>query len=142
MFIMNTTNKDIGPHTYGGYSFIVPAGKNKVYAIWDEFGEHLLKIYRIEDKNSPAIPPIISAEKKDWDKVSSVYVTRFKIDYTRIPNRNDLIALAERYGVSKDEILKFRTVDIPNDQIATEINSLPVPDEIRLPHGTSTLSEK
>ena len=134
MFILNRSQEDIGPISFGGFNFTIPA--NGVYAIQDDAGAHITtKLFRIEsrDPNAKAIPDLLSANEKDWDGKSYAQVSRFKIDYTRIPERNDLINLAEKYGMKKELLDKFRNEPIDNEIIVNAINKLPVPEEIRFP---------
>ena len=135
MFIRNTVVDDIGPISHNGYWYTLP--RNSVMAIDESGGEAILRIYKESSSGSTVLPPVIHATKEEWDKKTFALVTRFQIDPTRIPNRNDMVRLAEKYGVDKETLEKIH-FDIEgqtyeNSDIANIINKLPVPDSVRLP---------
>jgi len=134
MIIKNLTDRDIGPITYEGYEFTILPGVNAVYT---PFGEYILRrLFKVEatEEGEGGAPPVIETDEKDWDGTTYAQVSRFKVEHSRIPNRNDLIRLAESRGVDKELIEKFRHEDIENEEIARIINELPVPEDIRFSH--------
>ena len=151
MLVRNVQEEPIGSITYEGYSFVIPVG---VSAIWEPAGKHFTTHnYRIEVKDRKVdggapLPPLIPATEKDknewrnkW-KSQSCEVTRFRIDPSRLPNRDFLLDLAEKYGVDKSLITRFRSDSrIDNDEIAKAINDLPVPDAIRFPELVESSDE-
>lgn len=140
MFIRNTTNKDIGSITYGGYEFTIPVG---VSAIWDEAGKHFLTHnFKIESKIDGAIPPVLESEENEWDGKSYVQVSRFKIESSRIPVRSQIIRLCEERGIPNDTIKTMERRDADNSEFIELINNLPVPQEIRFPEEKQTKNVK
>ena len=137
MIVQNTTDKEIKNATFGGYEFTIPA--KSICAIWEPVGKHLTtKIYRKEAssmEDGSGIQPLLEVDASEWDGKTYAQVTRFKIDYTRIPNRNDLIRIAKQRGVNKEFLEKCQEDGsvIENQDIADEINKLPVPEDVRLP---------
>lgn len=133
MFVKNTTKEDIGPViAQEGFEFIIPA--SSVCAITEEAGKHLLSIYKIEDKNSYTLPPIIEAGRDDWDGKTYAIVTRYQINPKLIPNRTDLIKIATARGVEKELVEKFeKDANVDNEDIVIAINKLPVPENVRFP---------
>ena len=130
MFINNTTKRSIEDVAYGGYLFTVHPG---VSMIWEQAGEHFATTYGNQGEGGAYPPPVLRAKRKDW-KGQYADVKRFKIDFSRIPNRNDLLRLAEQYGVDKDLLTNFKTNEkIEGEEIAAAINALPVPDDVRFP---------
>lgn len=128
--------EDIGPITHEGFVFNIPA--NSVSAIYTPAGEHFLKNnFRSDNPKEPAnigIPPILPADEKDWDGATYTMVSRFRLDASRLPDRQYLIHLAEKYGMDRARIAEFRSDgEITNETIAAEINKLPVPEPIRIP---------
>lgn len=137
MFVKNTTTKDIGPIAFEGYEFTIPA--NAVCSIYNSAGtDFTTRLFKIEatdpevDGGAP-VPPLMEVSAKDWDGKSYAIVSRFKVDHTRIPNRNDLLRIAKARGVSKKflEECTLEDSDIDNERIAEEINNLPIPDKVR-----------
>ena len=139
MYIKNLTSNDIGPIAYEGYNFTIPA--NKVSAIWDKVGKVITtEIYKIEakdvavDQGAP-LPPVMEAEAKDWDGKTYATVTRFQIDPSRIGSRGDVIRIAKQRGVEKEwlDAAQVEGAEIDNDEIVRKVNSLPIPEEVRIP---------
>ena len=137
MIIQNTTDKEIKDATFGGFEFTIPA--QSTCAIWDPVGKHLTtKIYRKESaslEDGTGVQPLLEVDAGEWDGKTYAQVTRFQIDYTRIPNRNDLIRIAKQRGVNKEFLDKCQEdgSTVENQDMADEINSLPVPEDVRLP---------
>lgn len=129
MYILNRQKEDIGPVSCEGFDFIIPPG---VSAIWEKAGEEIIKSC-FNPAREDGVPPLLKATEGDWTG-QFVTVTRFKIDHTRIPGRNDLIRLAEERGIDSDTLTKFRNdIEIDNGDIANHINTMPIPDEVRFP---------
>lgn len=149
MFIKNIQKNDIGPVVFKGYWFTLPA--NKVCSIWEEAGKFLLELFKAQggvekDERGKTIltgaplPPVIEANAKDWDKKSYASITRFHLNHKQIPSKKDLLRIAEERGVDKDFLRRASTSDeIDNSELANEINSLPIPEEIRFPDNPDNL---
>lgn len=132
MFIKNTQQEPI-TNTYEGFEITVNPG---VSAIWDQAGAFFIERYEHKGElpNKPVVPAIVEAKEKDWNGGQYAEVRRFKIDWTRLPDRKYVLALARQRGVSKDRIQEFiDNDDIDTSEIVAEINKLPVPEEIRFP---------
>lgn len=142
MFVKNIQKKDIEVRSFEGYRFSIPPG---VSAVWDALGEHLLtNIYRKESqggvdqygfKNGDGRPPLEKATEKEWIKEGKkiASVERFQINAKLIP-RVQLISIAQKRGISSERITEYLTnQDIDAQEIAQDINNIPVPDEIRYP---------
>lgn len=141
MFIKNTASKDVPLRSHEGLVFSVPPG---VSAIWDSAGKELLKVHKIEssggkDKygfsNGHGIPCLSESTRAAWKKDGSklARVERFKIPFKLIP-RASLIKLALKRGISHNRVSEYQIdsmIDI--SEIANDINSLPVPEEIKYP---------
>lgn len=157
MFLKNTTKNDIGPITFEGFEFTLPA--DSVCAIYTPAGEHFTtRLFRIEaedprppkwqrgvniggDGGSP-IPPVIPVEESDWDGKTYAMVTRFKIDSSRIPDRQYLLQLADDRGVDKEILRRFDRDNTENGEIAAEINKLSVPEGVRIPEELKVNKKK
>ena len=137
MIVQNTTDKEIKNATFGGYEFTIPA--KSTCAIWEPVGKHLTtKIYRKEAssmEDGTGVQPLLEVDAGEWDGKTYAQVARFQIDYTRIPNRNDLIRIAKQRGVNKELLEKCQEEGstVENQDIADAINQLPVPEDVRLP---------
>ena len=141
MFIKNTSKGDINLSSFEGFKFIVPIG---ISAIWTPAGEQLLKVHKVEssggkDKfgfdNGRGIPALFESTKVAWEKDGKklVKVERYQIQAKLIP-RNSLIKLALQRGVSHNRISEYQLDSlIEPETIIEEINSLPIPDEIKYP---------
>ena len=147
MIIKNTQNKDIKLSSFEGYEFMVPPG---VIWIMDKVGEHLIKTYEPKGENGlmkqttqgltfvPTTPPvsaIIEATEEEWDKGGRRFaeVRRFQIKASMIP-RNKLIIVAQQRGIPVERLTEYQmdsSIDV--ETITSDINNLPVPDEIRFP---------
>ena len=128
---------DVGPITFEGYEFVLPA--KSVCAVWPAFYDYLQRISNLmkvesREPGTGGLPPLFPATEEEWDG-SYAHVTRFRIDHSRIPNRNDLVRLAEQYGVDKEFVARCRIEGsaIESEEIAAAINALPVPEHIRIP---------
>ena len=135
MFIKNTTKNDIGPVAYEGYNFVIPA--NKVCAIWEEAGKLLTtKLYNIDanaqEDGATTLSPVVEVERKDWDGTTHAQVSRFQIDYTRIPGVADVLRLARQRGIDKeyldDAMAEGATGELSD--VIDKINNLPIPEEV------------
>jgi hypothetical protein len=154
MFVKNTTKEDIGPITFEGYEFIIPA--DSVSAIYNPAGEWFTTHnFKVESKDPTApnwvrrgetmvniggdggapLPPVYPVTEEEWDGKTYVMVTRFKMDHTRVPNRNDLIRVAAQRGVDKETLDRFNNEEPPvdNPDIVNAINKLPIPEDVRIP---------
>ena len=157
MFVKNTTDKDIPSDgvgiTCGGYFFTLPAGK--VCAIWDEAGKLITNdLFKVESKtggvdpitgkpDSAMFPPVIVADRSDWDGKTYAKVEKFKIEknVNKITadgsNLEKLILLAEERGVDETKVRKFQyaasqgQLDIM--EVAKAIDALPVPEQVIFP---------
>ena len=154
-YIKNITNDDIGPITFEGFEFTIPA--NSVCAIYTPAGEWFTTHnFRVEAKDptppnwvrrgettvniggdgGAPTPPIFPVKESDWDGKTYATVTRFRINPSRIPDRGDLMRLAEERGVDKETRDRFDMDQVENDQIAEAINKLPVPEQVRIPENS------
>lgn len=140
MFIKNTADHDYHLPSFDGYEFILPA--KKVCAIWDPAGKHIVtNLQKVEEKNpdiaasmpSKGIPAIYEIARRYWDGATYAEVKRFKIDHTRLPDRNALLRIAEERGVAKERLEKLRYENADAEEICKAINALPVPEEVRFP---------
>lgn len=153
MFIRNRMKTDVGGITFDGYIYTIPA--NTICAVNKDFFSFLkvgmgINLMTVETTKNDAdgnptggIPPLLEAEEKDWHGAYA-QVTRFQIASGLIPNRKDLLSIAEKRGVDHETLRKFTVHDeIENDEIVSAINELPVPDSIRMPIKlTEKLEEK
>ena len=135
MFIKSTVKKDIGPvSAQDGYEFIIPA--DRVCAITNEAGAHLVELYKIRGEGTKVLPPILEVTRKQWDGKTYATVTRFQMRSGLVPARTDLIEIARKRGVDRDTLERFeRDQSLDNDELVREINELPVPEEIRFPES-------
>ena len=140
MFIKNRLNKEVKLRSFEGYSFVLPPG---VCAIWTPAGEELLKVHKIESKgvdkfglsNGNGIPALMEATEAEWKKEGRklAEVKRYQINYKLIP-RPQLLKVALKRGVAKDKVSEYQIdSSIDAEIIAQEINTLPVPEEIKYP---------
>ena len=141
MYIKNTQKKDINLTSFEGYAFVVPPG---ISAIWQAAGEQLLKIHKVEspggkDKygfdNGHGLPALFESNRAEWvkDGKKLVHVTRFQIQAALIP-RASLIKVALQRGLPHTRISEYQIdSNIDLETIANDINTLPVPDEIKYP---------
>lgn len=141
MFVKNTSKGDIHLSSFEGFKFIVPSG---ISAIWTPAGEQLLKVHKVEssggkDKygfdNGRGIPALFESTEAAWKKDGKklAKVERYQIQAKLIP-RNSLIKLALQRGVSHNRISEYQLDSlIEPETIIEEINSLPIPDEIKYP---------
>ena len=140
MFLKNIAKKDIKLSSFEGYVFAVPPG---ISAIWNPAGKQLLSVHKVEssgkDKfgldNGHGVPALSESTKAVWikDGRKLVSVKRFQIDPKQIP-RASLIMVAHKRGVEQTKIVEYQMdSQIEVDQIAADINNLPIPDEIRYP---------
>lgn len=143
MFVKNTTDKDIPFRSFEGYKFLIPPGVSWIY---DPAGEWLLsKVYvtpktpsvdKFGTPNGNGVQPLQAATKAEWVKGGKrlAQVQRFTVNYTQIPKREQMIAIANKRGISKERIQEYMVdATIEREQIAQEINSLPIPESIRYP---------
>ena len=138
-YIKNLTTNDIGPIALDGLDFTIPA--NTVCAIWDKMGKVITtEIYKIEAKDvaidgGAPLPPIMEVEASEWDGKTYATVTRFQIDASRIGSRGDVIRIAKDRGVDKEwlDAAQVEGAEVDNDEIIRQINTLPIPEEIRVP---------
>ena len=105
MFIKNCTTDDIGPITFEGFEFTIPA--NSVCAIYTPAGEWFTTHnFRVEAKDptppnwvrrgettvnvggdgGALTPPVFPVEESEWDGKTYATVTRFRINPNRIPD--------------------------------------------------------
>ena len=148
MFLKNTTDRDIKLRSFDGFSFVVSPG---VFWVHDPAGSELLKMYGTQDGvngtykyeggqrvfvPSNVVPPIIQANEKQWINGGKrlAVVERFKVIYTQIPKREQLIGIAQKRGVAKERIQEFLADEsIDRSEIADAINKLPVPENVEYP---------
>lgn len=143
MFVKNTVTKDIKIRSFEGYKFTIFPGVNW---IWDAAGEMALKSYGADSPRVPVDkfglsngngkPPLEPATEKQWAASGKrlAQVERFRVNYTQIPKKEQLIGIAQKRGVSKDKIQEFLADEnIDRAIIAEAINELPVPDDVRFP---------
>jgi len=138
MIVRNTTKKDLIKLTFGGFEFTLPA--DSTCAMWSPAAKHFTtKIYHREaktkeDRGAP-VPPLMEVDVKYWDEKTYAQVGRHQIDYTRIPNRNDIIRIAKKRGVDKNYLERFQEEgsELENQDLVEQINKLSVPEEVRLP---------
>ena len=133
MFINNTQKKDIGPITWNGYEITIPVG---VSLADDALGMFLVDSFSARG-DGMGIPPVLEAEQGEWDGKQYLTITRFKLEHTRIPNRNDLLRIARKRGVSESFLNEANGEDSPieNEDIAIKINELPVPAKLARPEA-------
>lgn len=150
MFIKNTQKEDVYLRSHEGYIFCLSPG---ISAIWDSAGEALLKVHKIESKGGVethrtssgvlelsqghGIPALSIAEEEDWIKEGRKFakVERFKINFKLIP-RKKLIPIALERGLSHQRVTEFQMDEsIDTEVIASEINKLEVPENIKYPHS-------
>lgn len=147
MFIKNNSKKDIKLNSFEGYRFSAPPG---VSAIWDSAGAELLEKHSVKGEHgkvthrdnavhfTPQNPPLLSiveSTEAEWEKGGKKYVavSRYIVDAKQIPRAN-LITVAQHRGVSAELITKFLSdPNIDATEIASAINELPIPDDIRYP---------
>ena len=143
MFLKNISKQDIYLRSFEGYVFAVPPG---VSAIWTPAGEALLAVHKVETKpehgkadkygfaNGHGLPALFQATEAEWKKGGKhlAKVERFKITVT-LP-RASLIQTALKRGLSHSRITEYQLdPNIDTETISNEINSLPIPDEIKYP---------
>jgi hypothetical protein len=143
MFVRNVTEKDIGPISFEGFEFTIPPGVNAIHtpagmyfttALFKVEGAPIKNLDGTQTLTGAPLPPLIPATREEWDGKHYTTVTRFKIDFSRIPTRSDLIKLADKRGVDPETLQQFRdNEEIENETIVDAINQLPVPEVIRLP---------
>ena len=139
MFVRNTTDKEIGTITYEGYEFTIPTG---VSAIHTPAGRSFLDNNFNPKGEFGGMPPLIEAERSEWDGKRYATVTRFQINSKLIPNRQDLIRIARERGIADQRINEYNVDDtIENDTIVNEINKLPVEEEVRFPEEAQVPTE-
>ena len=143
MFVINKSKKDIEVRSFEGYEFSIPSG---VVWLWDKLGEHLLKnIYKIEvteaklDKygfdNGHGVPDLLESNEAAWVKGGKklASVKRFQV-VPKLIGREAIIDVARARGLSKERVMQYMTdkrIDI--DEIANDINLMPVPEDVRYP---------
>ena len=153
MFLKNTSEGNINLNSFEGYKFVVPAG---VSAIWDKAGKEMLSKYgviespempRNKDKYGldnghgiPALSELGDEGREAWDKEGRrmAEVSRFQINFKLIP-RASLIKTALKRGLPHERVTEFQVdqqIDI--EEIANEINKLPIPDKIKYPENIET----
>ncbi len=149
MFIKNIQKEDVYLRSHEGYIFCLPSG---ISAVWDSAGEALLKVHRIESKGGieshktssgvleldqgHGIPALSEAKEEDWIKEGRKFakVERFKIKFKLIP-RKKLIVVAHQRGLSDQRVTEFQMDEsIDAEVIASEINKLEIPENIKYPH--------
>jgi hypothetical protein len=143
MFVKNVTNKDIAFRSFNGYKFLIPPG---VSWIWGPAGDWLLtKIYvttptpptdKFGNPNGNGVQPLQKSTKDAWVKGGKrlAQVERFKINYTQIPKKEQMLDIARERGIPQDEVMRFMLdKNIDRSEIAEAINNLPVPEDIRFP---------
>lgn len=141
MIVKNNTKKDLPKMTFRGFEFTVPIG---IHAMWSPAAKYFTtKIYRkealtVEDKGGTS--PLVEVSADQWDGKSYAQVTRYQIDYTRIPNRNDLLRIAKQRGVNRDflESAQEDGETVTNKDIVSKINELPIPEDILIPETRET----
>ena len=150
MYIKNTAQKDVSINSLEGYAFTIPTG---VSWVWDEAGEHLLSVHKVESKsqkdiygfdNGFGIPAITESKQEAWEEDGKklATVTRYKINPALIP-RVKLIDTARKRGVDRDEVIRYATdPNVDTAEIAEAINALPVPDEVRYPEVKEEVKEE
>lgn len=143
MFLKNTSKGDIKLSSFEGYTFIIPPG---ISAIWTPAGEQLLKVHKVEssggkDKygfdNGHGLPALFESTEAAWKKDGKklVRVERFQINFKLIP-RASLMKLALQRGISHNRVSEYQIDElIDPETIANEINSLPIPDEVKYPEN-------
>lgn len=133
MFIRNNTNKEIGEISWEGYNVVIPVG---VSLADDTLGSFLVGLYKANGEGL-GLPPVMEAEQSEWDNKTHLTITRFKVDHSRIPNRNDLLRIARKRGVDESFLNEANGDDSPieNEDIAKKINELPVPKELQYPEA-------
>ena len=150
--------------SFEGLEFEIPRG---VSWVWDKAGEHLLKTYAPDGEygtwgwrygqgqsdmskgktfiqQAPPTPAIIPASKEDWEKEGKRFcqVRRYKVLAKLIP-RESLITIASERGVSQQRLVEYtnkKNIDV--EEIADDINSLSVPEDIKYPTFLETENEQ
>lgn len=122
--------KPIAKISYDGYWFTIPVG---VSLVWDKFGAFALDLYKISGTEG-GIPPVLPATADQWDGKTYVEVSRFEIDGTLIPNKEQLIKIAKQRGIDAETIEEWKEDEgLENATIAQAINELAVPDAVKYP---------
>jgi len=134
----------IGPIQFDGFEYTLP--EKTVCCVPRAFGEFVLQelppdqgevitLSNGKKQKTGGVPPVIEAEEDEWDGATYATVTRYKLQAALLPKRDYLIELAAKYGVAPARVTEYRTrQEISSEDIVREVNSLPVPEALRIPY--------